>query len=131
MVGEANFAGNAFTFYNGVSPYNAVYGRQPQCLPDLENFDFRQEGTNNRGERETRIRRASIEAITQATAMGKIATTDRAKISQDGRTYNVGDNVDYFRKRSGKDENDGWHGPFKVVENYPSEGHLKIQIQPK
>ena len=49
LVGEANFAGNAFTFYNGVSPYNAVFGRQPQCLPDLENFDFPKEGTNNRG----------------------------------------------------------------------------------
>ena len=33
---EALFVVNAFTFYNGVFPYNAHTGRQPPFLPDLD-----------------------------------------------------------------------------------------------
>ena len=44
LFGEALFVVNAFSFYNGVSPYNAFTGRQPPFLPDLENIDFPKEG---------------------------------------------------------------------------------------
>eukprot|EP00973_Karenia_brevis_P061671 8576676-Karenia_brevis.AAC.1 len=37
---EAFFVVNAFSFYNGVSPYNALTGRQPPFLLDLENVNF-------------------------------------------------------------------------------------------
>ena len=40
LYGEALFVVNAFSFYGGVSPYNVHTGRQPACLPDLENLDF-------------------------------------------------------------------------------------------
>eukprot|EP00959_Pyramimonas_sp_CCMP1952_P094081 1967964-Pyramimonas_sp.AAC.1 len=40
LLTEATFAINAFTFYNSVSPYNALLGRQPACLPDLPTLDF-------------------------------------------------------------------------------------------
>ena len=39
LYGEALCIVSAFTFYNGVSPYNAHTGRQPPFLPDLENID--------------------------------------------------------------------------------------------
>ena len=35
LLGEGIFACNAFTFYNGMSRYNACTGRQPQMLPDF------------------------------------------------------------------------------------------------
>ena len=72
LYAEALFVVNAFSFYNGVSPYNARTGRQPAFLPDLENIDFPKEGENTDGRREQRIREAGIEAITQSTAVAKI-----------------------------------------------------------
>eukprot|EP00959_Pyramimonas_sp_CCMP1952_P223383 4670170-Pyramimonas_sp.AAC.1 len=35
LLHEALSAASAFTFYNEVSPYNALFGRQPAMLPDL------------------------------------------------------------------------------------------------
>eukprot|EP00959_Pyramimonas_sp_CCMP1952_P133474 2791114-Pyramimonas_sp.AAC.1 len=39
---EALFAANAFTFYDEVSPYNALFGRQLAMLPDLPVLDYEQ-----------------------------------------------------------------------------------------
>ena len=39
LLAEALFLCNAFTFYNGDSPYSALLGRQPACLPDLNVLD--------------------------------------------------------------------------------------------
>ena len=50
LFGEGLFVTNAFTFFNGVSPYNCLTGRQPACLPDLENIDFPKEGENTDGD---------------------------------------------------------------------------------
>ena len=52
LYAEALFVVNAFSFYNGVSPYNAHTGRQPAFLPDLENIDFPKEGERSDGQRE-------------------------------------------------------------------------------
>ena len=35
LLAEATFAGNAFTYVGGVTPYNALYGRQSAMLPDI------------------------------------------------------------------------------------------------
>ncbi len=40
LYAEALFVVNAFSFYKGVSPYNAHAGRQPAFLPDLETSIF-------------------------------------------------------------------------------------------
>ena len=71
LLGEGLFVCNAFTFYTGVSPYNAHTGRQPAFLPDLENADYSPEGESTNGDRERRIRQASTEAITQAPVVAK------------------------------------------------------------
>ena len=55
LYAEAIFVGNAFSFYSGVSPYNAHTGRQPACLPDLENIDFPKGGEGSDGFSEQRI----------------------------------------------------------------------------
>ena len=51
LLSEAIFVCNAFTYYNGESPYDALLGRQPQCLPDLEAPDFADETTEMSGHR--------------------------------------------------------------------------------
>ncbi len=60
LYAEAIFVVNAFSFYNGVSPYNAHTGRQPAFLPDFENIDFPKGGEITDGNREQRIREAGI-----------------------------------------------------------------------
>ena len=57
LLGEALFVTNAFTFYEGCSPYTALYGRQPACLPDFETPERRA------------IRRAGIDTGTDPYAM--------------------------------------------------------------
>ena len=43
LLHEALFACSAFTFFNEVSPYNAMFGRQPAMLPDFPVLDHEQE----------------------------------------------------------------------------------------
>ena len=98
LYAEALFVVNAFTFYNGVSPYNAHTGRQPACLPDLENIDYPQGGELTNVSREQRIREAGLEAITQSTAIAKINRALKASTTIDGsRLFKPGDLIDYHR----------------------------------
>ncbi len=79
LYGEDLFVVNAFSFYNGVSPYNAHTRRQPAFLPDLENINHEPEGVPD-GNREARIREAAIAAITQSTAVSKTNRALKARI---------------------------------------------------
>ena len=116
---------NAFTFYNGVPPYNAHTGRQPAFLPDLENADYSPEGESTNGDRERRIRQASIDAITRATVVAKVNRALKAKTTADGaRLYKPGDLIDYHRTTTTKDEHGGWNGPYPVVRNEPERGQV-------
>ena len=118
LYAEALFVVNAFSFYNGVSPYNAHTGRQPAFLPDLENIDFPKEGERSDGQREQRIREAGIEAITQSTTVAKVKRALKTSTTPDGsRLYKVGDLIDYHRPTATKDEHGGWNGPYPVVRN--------------
>eukprot|EP00959_Pyramimonas_sp_CCMP1952_P040538 847645-Pyramimonas_sp.AAC.1 len=42
LLHEALFAASALTFYDGVFPYNALFGRQPAMRPDLPLLDHEQ-----------------------------------------------------------------------------------------
>jgi len=125
LYAEALFVVNAFTFYNGVSPYNALTGRQPACLPDFENPDFPAEGTPSDDSRERRIRETAIEAITQSCAVAKVNRALKTSTTPDGsKLYKTGDLIDYHRPTHRKDETGGWHGPYPVVRNEPDRGQL-------
>ena len=127
LYAEALFVVNAFTFYNGVSPYNAHTGRQPAFLPDFENPDFPEGGTPSSGDREQRIRETAIEAITQSTAVAKVNRSLKGKTSIDGaRMYKPGDLVDFHRDTITKDESGGWNGPYPVVRNEPDRGQVVV-----
>ena len=87
LLHEAMFASRAFTFYNGVSPYNALYGRQPAMLPDLPVPDHEQETETTGHSRGELIRRVNLEALTQATAVAKANRALRTKTSIAGQRY--------------------------------------------
>ena len=125
LYAEAIFVVNAFSFYNGVSPYNAHTGRQPAFLPDFENIDFPKGGEITDGNREQRIREAGIEAITQSTAVAKINRALKSSTTIDGsRLYKPGDLIDFHRPTATKDEDGGWNGPCPVVRNEPDRGKV-------
>ena len=125
LYAEALFVVNCFSFYNGVSPYNAHTGRQPAFLPDLENIDYKKGNEASEGNREQRIREAGIEAITQSTAIAKINRALKAKTTIDGsQLYKTGDLIDYHRPTTTKDEHGGWNGPYPIVRNEPERGRL-------
>ena len=78
---------------NGASPCDALAGRQPAMLPDLETLDHETVQTFG-GERKAHIRRVSIEAITQTTAVARAHRALRARTTGDGaRLYREGDTV--------------------------------------
>lgn len=129
LLGEGLFVTNAFTFHNGVSPYNAYTGRQPACLPDLETLDQPGPGETSDHRRENMIRQAALEAITQSTAVAKINRALKTRTTIDGaRLYKPGDLIDYHRPTNTKDEHGGWNGPAKVIRNEPDRGQVVVQV---
>ena len=87
LLHEALFACSVFTFFNEVSPYNALFGRQPAMLPDFPVLDHEQETETSDHNREQTIRRKSLEAITQATAVAKANRALRTKTTMTGQHY--------------------------------------------
>eukprot|EP00959_Pyramimonas_sp_CCMP1952_P063103 1318964-Pyramimonas_sp.AAC.1 len=47
LLHEASFASSALTFYNEVSPYSALFGRQPATLPDPPVLDHEQQSDSS------------------------------------------------------------------------------------
>eukprot|EP00959_Pyramimonas_sp_CCMP1952_P089902 1881649-Pyramimonas_sp.AAC.1 len=84
---EALFAANAFTFYNEVSPYKALFGRQPAMLRDLPVLDHGEPTETSDHSREQTIRKVCIQAITQATAVAKTKRALRIKTTVTGQHY--------------------------------------------
>jgi len=138
LYAEAIFAVNAFTFYNGISPYNAHKGRQPPCLPDMD----------SRGDdREERIRMAGIQAVTRSLTAAKTGRKEKARglraemrqpqsgasSSADDRVvppaigeelgeashFQVGDMVDYSYSDPSRRGRGGWNGPARLRTSIP------------
>eukprot|EP00959_Pyramimonas_sp_CCMP1952_P088303 1847364-Pyramimonas_sp.AAC.1 len=114
LLHEALFAANAFTCYNEVSPYNALFGRQP-AMPCS---GPRAAGGN--------IRSFSL---TDNTQVAKTNRVSRTKTTITGQHYNdEGDLVDYHRPTTAKDDWGGWNGPSPVVRNDPEWGRVIIRV---
>eukprot|EP00959_Pyramimonas_sp_CCMP1952_P136975 2866239-Pyramimonas_sp.AAC.1 len=129
LLHEVLFATNASTFYNEVSPYNALFGWQPAVLPDLPVLDQEQPTETSDHSRDQTIRRACIEAITQATAAAKTNRAQRTKTTFTGQHYyDEGGFVDYHRPATTRGDWGGWNGPFPVVRNDPERGVVIIRV---
>ena len=96
ILGEAFFALNALSHYGGVTPYQCVFGRQPACLPPIEDGYPPGSGDSVDGRREQRIRELALQSMIQSSAQ---AQTYRARSSKKSGhpEYKIGDVVDYHR----------------------------------
>eukprot|EP00959_Pyramimonas_sp_CCMP1952_P096075 2008873-Pyramimonas_sp.AAC.1 len=82
-------------------------------LPDLPVLDNEQPTEVLDHSREQTMRRACVEAITQATAVAKTNSALRTKTTVTGQHYyDEGNLFDYHRPTTTKDDRGGWSGPF-------------------
>ena len=77
-------AGNALTSVGQATPYQAVSGRQPPMLPDLEVPSF-EPGDSANGRKEARVREIALMSMMQATAMGRTVRALASRSSPSGQ----------------------------------------------
>ena len=129
LLAECIFAGNAMTSYNGATPFNARFGRQPALLPELCDLgETEAVGRQAHGGRDLqRIRELAIQKVVESTAQARIKRAARAQTTASGEAldYSPGDLVDFHRPPTTKDVS-GWHGPAKIVASHPARGLVDI-----
>ena len=115
LLADSVFAGNAMTFVGGVSPYNALYGRQPRMLPDLQMPGDDDHGETLDGRRERRVREVALQNMIGATSLARVGRALGTRTTPSGAgMYKEGDLVDFHRRDGPKDQS-GWHGPVPVL----------------
>lgn len=119
-LSEATFAGNALLTVNNHSPYNAVYGRVPNILPDINCPDAENEQDVPRpGQmRHThRVREIAVNAMVDGTATARLGRVMNTRTLPAGQRegYEVGEEVDIYKPPGTKDVS-GWHGPAQIVD---------------
>ena len=79
------FCGNALLSVNGSTPYNAVYGRVPQMLPDMNTpIDDAAPGTMRHVHR---TREISVQAMVEGTAQASVKIALSTKTRPAGQSH--------------------------------------------
>jgi len=139
-LSEAVFAGNALVSINNTTPYNAVYGRVPNMLPDINQMNSR-DGESDSDDlpqpgiirHSHRLREIAIQQMVEGTARARINRAMRTKTLPAGQKeeYQVGDLVDFYRPPGSKDIT-GWSGPATVTDiTRLARGVIGIRFQSK
>ena len=120
-LSEAIFAKNIFLNVGGYSPFQALYGRFPAVLSDLETSSqsvvFDDSGSIAGASRSViRLREIALSAMVEATALSRmrLAENYNSRLSGDLLGLEVGDSVDIHRTPANKDLS-GWRGPCEVL----------------
>jgi hypothetical protein len=135
-LNEAVFAGNALLTINQTTPYNAVFGRVPHLLPDVNQFN------DPKGELGSgpvpglvadsqRLREIAVQKMVEGSAITRINNALRSKTQPPAQMLDLspGDLVDFYRQPSSKDV-PGWLGPAKVVNILDAaRGHIDVKFQ--
>ena len=118
LLAEAVFAGNALISINQTTPYNALYGRVPNILPDINHVP--QPSTRDAPEQirhANRLREILHSRMVETTAEQRIErameTRTRACAQE---AFDLCDHVDFYRKPDQKNV-PGWSGPAKSQAN--------------
>ena len=130
-VSEAIFAGNALISINTTTPYNAVYGRVPNILPDINAAPIDTEGALPGTIRHShRLREVAVQRMIEGTAHERIGRALRTKTFPAAQqTYEGGEAVDFFRPPTQKDL-PGWSGPATLVDmSEVNRGILKLNYR--
>ena len=128
IVSECVFCGNALLSINGTTPYNAVYGRVPAILPEM-NVPLDEDPHTMRAVH--RLREISVHQMVEGTARARIARAmdTRTLPAGQGRDFKIGDEVDFHRGQGSKDTS-GWKGPARVIDNTNlSRGTVTVRFQ--
>jgi len=117
---EAVFAGNALITVNSSTSYNAVYGRVPKILPDINCPDAEhEEDVPKPGlmRHEHRLREIAVQAMIDGTAKARLgrAINTRTLPAGEREGFQVGKEVDIYRAPGRKDIS-GRHGPASIVD---------------
>jgi Reverse transcriptase (RNA-dependent DNA polymerase)/Integrase core domain len=134
IVAEATYVKNAMVTINKVTPYQAVLGRHPPLMRDLEGSGTAEDqvGAQTGVSRHTmRLRELAIAAISEATAKARLARSEstNARLTAQQLDLQVGDAVDIWRDPPNKDLT-GWRGPCTVVSTLGvDQGHVDVQWQ--
>ena len=108
-VSEAIFSGNALLSVNDATPYNAVYGRVPNLLPDINTATLDGIGALPGTIRHSsRLREIAIQKMVEQTACDRIDRASHTRTQHPSQhRFHEGDEVDYYRPPSQKDM-PGW-----------------------
>ena len=122
ILAEAQFVTNALLTVNGSTPYNALYGRVPLILPDLNQVDApNEESLDHPGliRHTFRLREIAVGAMIAETALHRAqrALNTRTIPAGEREKYQPGDLVDFYRPPGSKDVS-GWTGPAKVIDPF-------------
>ena len=136
-LAEAVFAGNALISVNNTTPYNAVYGRVPRLLPDINQpnaEDKPQDGDNIEFpgllRNSHRLREIAVQAMVEGSARARLGRAAKTRSLPAGQAanYQLGELVDFYRPAGSKDIS-GWAGPATVVDTASiSRGTLGIKF---
>ena len=117
LLAEAVFAGNALISINSTTPYNAVYGRVPSILPDINHVSV----TTTRDAPEiirhaNRLREISVSRMVEATAEQRIQRAMNTRTQSAAQElFDLNDQVDFYRTPDNKDL-PGWNGPARITD---------------
>ena len=118
-LSEAVFCLNALLSINNTTPFNAVYGRSPKILPDINCPDAsHEEDAPAPGliRHTNRLREIAVQNIVDGTArarLGRALTTKTLPVGE-REGYTPGEEVDIYR--TGAKDIPGWHGPCTVAD---------------
>ena len=107
MLSEAVFGGNAMISINGSTPYNAVYGRVPRLLPDINQLEAPEGAARSAPgliSHTHRLREVSVQAMLDGTASARLgrAMNTRTTMAAQHLGLNEGDEVDFYRTPFGQ-----------------------------
>ena len=136
IVDEAVLAKNVLTNIKGVSPYQAVFGRQVNMLLDMEPasataLEDGEDGIAGVSRHVARLRHAAVNSIVQATTLDKLNRSLQSKTRMAGERLELklGDSIDFYRDPPNKDVS-GWRGPCVVTDiTSISEGQVGFKWQ--
>ena len=137
-LAEAVFCSNALVSVNNMSPYNAVYGRVPHLLPDINQPNENEAPSDSSAvphpgliRHSQRLREIAVQAMVEGTARARLgrALQTRSLPAGQAAKYELGQLVDYYRKPNSKDIS-GWIGPATIIDITDlSRGTIGVKFQ--
>ena len=132
ILAECIYSKNVMLQIHGKSPYQAVIGRTPPALQEVEKQSLSAVADASGGKASlhaTRVRELALQAIVEGTAQDRIqrAASTQTRAAAETMKLEVGQFLDIYRVPSSK-ENSGWRGPCQIcsVANL-HEGYVEVK----